>query len=104
MDQEQLNYLTPQQRERYLKMQSLFEQPGWAIVQEWAQVNIKDALERGANSHSWEANRIAWGERLVYEILAQMEDINEREYTTLADQNRAEAEEEQILETELEHE
>lgn len=104
MDQEQIKYLTDEQRDRYKKMADLFEMPGWEVLKNWARINADEARDRGASATSWEMNRIAFGERIVYDIIKQLDEINEREYSVLADENRARAEEDDIVETELLHE
>lgn len=104
MDLELIQHLSDEQKERYTNLVRLFEMPGWAIIKKWAVINAEESRDRGASAPSWEANRIALGERIVYDVLRQMEDITEREYTLLAEENAAKVEEEELLETELEHE
>lgn len=100
MELEDLKYLTDEQRERYMTMERLFEQPGWTLVEKWAGINRDEAKERAANAQSWEDNRIAVGLRIAYDTFSKMRDINEREYMQLAQDQREEQEED----NELEHE
>lgn len=87
MDLDQIKHLSDEQKERYMALTRLFEMPGWAIVQKWAESNYEDSRERAASASTWDQNRIAVGERVVYDVLRKMEEITEREYSTLAEDN-----------------
>lgn len=87
MDLDQIKHLTDEQKERYMALTRLFEMPGWAIIKKWAEVNYEESRERGASANTWEQNRIHLGERVVYDVLRKTEEITEREYSSLAEEN-----------------
>lgn len=96
MDLVQINNLTDEQKARYNDLTALFEMPGWAIIKKWAEANYEEALHRAANAPSWEVNRIAVGERIVYDVLRKTEEITEREYALLAAENASATIEDEI--------
>lgn len=96
MDLVQIQHLTDEQKERYMSLTRLFESPGWAIIKKWAEVNYEESRDRGASAGTWDANRIAFGERLVYDVVRQMEDITELEYSKLSEQNAESKEEPEV--------
>ena len=101
MDLEQIKSLTDEQKERYMALTRIFEMPGWAHIQKWAELNYEDARDRGSAAGTWEQNRIAFGERIVYDVLRKMEDITEREYTLIAEQNAAKLQEPEVDQDDL---
>lgn len=101
MDLEQIKSLTDEQKERYMALTRLFEMPGWAIIKKWAEVNYEETRDRGSAAGTWEANRIAFGERIVYDVVRKMEDITEREYSSIAEQNAARVEEPEVDDDDL---
>ena len=91
MDLVQIQHLTDEQKERYKALPQVFELPGWAIIKKWAELNHDESRDRGASASTWEMNRIAFGERIVYDVVRKMEDITELEYSSLAKENAASA-------------
>lgn len=87
MDLDQIKHLTNEQKDRYMALTRMFEMPGWAIIKKWADLNHDESRERAASASTWDQNRIAVGERIVYDVLRKMEDITEREYSALAEDN-----------------
>lgn len=96
MDLVQIQHLTDDQKERYMALTRLFEMPGWDIIKKWAELNYEESRDRGSAAMTWDANRIAFGERIVYDVMRKMEEITEREYATLSEQNAARAEPEEV--------
>ena len=87
MDLDQINALTDEQKERYVNLTRIFDLPGWQLIKTWATNQSEELLRRGANAVSWEANRLDAGQRVVYDLIAQLPEITELEYATLAEQN-----------------
>lgn len=85
MDLEQIKHLNDEQKNRYMALTKLFEMPGWVIIQTWAERNYEESRDRAASASSWDQNRIAVGERIVYDVLRKMEEITEREYSALSE-------------------
>ena len=84
LDLQEIQNLNDGDKDRYLKMERLFEQPGWKLLTEWAELNEKAQKERAAFAQSWEENRISIGKTLVYQTVANFPSIIEAEYRDLA--------------------
>lgn len=89
----QLSLLTDQQRERYNKLESLFEHPGWKIVQEFAETSAGSQAERSLNARTWDEHRLATGARMAFAQVANLPVVTENEFSNLAAQ-QAQAKEE----------
>ena len=100
MDQNQINALTPGQKERYSKLESLFEHPGWAIVEQWAQLNADEHRDRAAFAQTWDANRVSVGARTAFALVVNLRNATEAEFAQLA----ADAAATTLIEDELENE
>lgn len=100
MEQSKLKNLTPQQAERFARLERLFGQPGWKDVEAWAKNNAQEQLMRAAHANTWDQNRIAMGARLAYLTLVQLVEQTHAEFEALADQNA----EKEVAADELEHE
>jgi predicted DNA binding protein len=94
MDLDEINLLTDQQKQKYMSLMRMFESDGWKIMDAWASANSDEARERAAMAATWEENRIYAGQRVVYDIVRKLPEINEQEYAILAQQNREAKEEE----------
>lgn len=86
MDLEQLARLDDASKERYVKLERMFDTPGWAIIEEWAKTNAQQQLLQGAYAGTWEANRMAAGARLVYESVASLRESTEAEFVAKAEE------------------
>lgn len=84
MDLDRLKLLDPEQKERYMRLERLFEQPGWQDVLKWALVNKVSALGRELNALNWETNREYHGARLAFEMVQGLQDSTELEFEAMA--------------------
>lgn len=80
----QLSLLTDEQRDRYNKLESLFEHPGWKIVEEYAQAGVTSQAQRAMNAQSWPEHQQATGARLAFSQVAQLPDVTHTEFANLA--------------------
>lgn len=80
----QLSLLTDEQRERYNKLESLFEHPGWQIVSEYAQAGVTSQGLRAVNAQSWAEHQQATGARLAFAQVASLPDVTDTEFANLA--------------------
>lgn len=103
LDNEQLNLLTPFDRERYMELERLFASKGWKIVQKLAEENAQIAHNTGANASTWADNRVALGNKLAWMSIANFEKDTEAVYEQKAQQARA-ANEIQLISDEHEYE
>ena len=94
MDLDDLKYLEPDERERYMKLERLFGTPGWDVIARWAEMNRDEARDRAASAQTWEENRIAVGMRMAYDMFAQLQKVHELEFEELARERRAAKEDE----------
>lgn len=100
MDLEQLKYLTPEQKDTYMRMERLFGSPGWEDVMQWALVNKAAAGKRQMDATSWDQNRVAYGARLAFEMLEQLATGTEAEFEQFAASAQEAAEVDETLENE----
>lgn len=84
LNEVQLSLLTDDQRERYAKLESLFEHPGWQIVQEYAQAGVASQAQRAMNATSWNEHQQATGARLAFSQVAALPDVTHAEFSNLA--------------------
>lgn len=91
LDQDQLQYLTDEEKARLMRLQNLFSTDGWTLVvklmEQWAQ----EAHNRAADSTSWEQNRLNIGLRAAYAQVANLEKATAQEFIALADGRREKA-------------
>lgn len=88
MDQEQLSYLTDQQKERWQILENLFAHPGWNLIVQFLEIEAENQNIRAANAASWDENRLAVGARAAYAQLAKLAESTEHEFALLAEQAR----------------
>lgn len=94
LDLSQLKYLSDEQRERYMSLEKLYRQPGWALVVKQAAASAEEAKLRAAFATSWDVNRANVGQYHAYLSLANMEEATEAEFAAVALSNAtAESEE-----------
>lgn len=86
MDLEQLARLNDAEKDRYVKLERMFDTPGWKIVEDWARQNAQQQMLRAAHATSWEQHQMATGARLVYETVASLRDTTEAEFTAKAEE------------------
>jgi hypothetical protein len=98
MDLEQLKYLTPDQKDRYVTLERMFDSKGWAVVEAWAKQRATLEYQRAATASGWDDHRLATGSRLAYEQIANLREATEQEFVDLAEQAMlAEQENEELL-------
>ena len=84
LDTEQLNALSPGDRDRYMELERLFRSRGWKIVLAAANDNVNTAILVGANANTWADNRIAFGNRLAWQTILNFEESTEQLYESKA--------------------
>lgn len=86
----ELVYLTDQEKEEYMTFERGFDSPFWKKIQEMCEQRSVEALNRAAFANSWDENRVANGERVVWDFLARMSDIMEDQFHNIAEQRAME--------------
>lgn len=84
LNEVQLSLLTDEQRDRYSKLEKLFEHPGWKIVQEYAQAGVTSQGMRAMNAINWNEHQQATGARLAFAQVASLPDVTHTEFANLA--------------------
>lgn len=93
LNESQLAMLTDEQRERYNKLESLFEHPGWQIVKEFVDASATSQGLRALNAVSWNEHQQATGARLAFTQVANLPEVTYNEFANLAAEALAELEE-----------
>lgn len=91
LDQDQLRYLTDEEKARLMRLQSLFSSEGWPLVASLMSVWAQEAHNRAANSATWEQNRLNVGLREAYVSVANLQKSTVAEFIGIADERRAKA-------------
>lgn len=86
MDLEMLKYLSDEDKTRYMVLERLFAQPGWALLVEEMAKRALAAKDRAAFAQSWDQNRLAIGGGIVYNEIANMQDLTETEFEQKAEE------------------
>jgi hypothetical protein len=73
LDLEQVNALSADDRTRYMQLEKLFSQPGWKLVMALAAQNATNALRNAAVAASWDQNRMAIGNHVAWQAIANLE-------------------------------
>jgi hypothetical protein len=102
LDNDQLRYLSAQDKERYSALEDMFHSSGWPLLVELCQKQAVEAHNRAANATSWEQNRLNLGLRMAYEHLATIETATYNEFVEIAESAR-QRELEANLADEIEH-
>lgn len=89
MDLDQIQNLTNEQKDAYLKMERLFDSPGWGIVEKFAKERHEVATNRLLHAKSWDENRIFTGARDAIELFVNLRENTEAEFVQLAAANLA---------------
>ncbi len=84
LDNEQINALPPDDRNRYAALEALFRQPGWQLVMALAQQNAAQALHQAANAQNWDSNRMAIGNRAAWLAIANLQRETQQVYEGIA--------------------
>lgn len=90
MDLDALKFLDDNDKERYMVLERLFNQPGWQLVVALATQSALDAKERAAFATSWDQNRLAVGSGLAYTHISNLQNITEAEYVQKAESAKSE--------------
>jgi hypothetical protein len=97
MDLDQLNYLTDDQKDRYVTLERTFDSKGWKIVEAWAVQRAQEEFQRAGFAATWEDHQRATGARMAFEQLAALRDATELEFVNLAESNMLNQQEEEEL-------
>lgn len=100
MDQNLLMYLPDEAAERFNRLEKLFGSEGWQEIERWAVVNRMVSAERQLNATTWEQNRVAYGARQAFEMLEQLRDTTEKEFTQMAEDAKAAIEQQDAFDNE----
>lgn len=100
MDAEQIKYLTPQQKERFVRLEKLFGSEGWKDIEAWGTVNAAVSTNRQLTASSWDQFNIAQGARLAYQSVVELRAATELEYEQLAEDAQTTAENDDSLDHE----
>lgn len=87
LDLEQVNALSPDDRNRYMQLEKMFALPGWKVVVALAQENAAAAFQQAALASNWDANRMALGNHLAWRAIANLEKDTQALYTDKALKN-----------------
>jgi hypothetical protein len=85
MDLTQLKFLSDEDKERYMSLERLWSQPGWALVVELAKQLASGHRDRATFANTWEQNRMALGSALAYDHISRLQEITETEYEQKVD-------------------
>jgi hypothetical protein len=88
MDLEDIQHLTDAEKDRYLKLERLFDSDGWKLVEEWATQQRENATARLVSATSWDQHRLLTGARLVYAELEGLRETTESTFASLASANK----------------
>lgn len=100
MDLKQLQFLSDEDKERYMSLERLWEQPGWQLVVQLATQLAIANKDRATFATSWEQNRMALGSAFAYDHISRLQELTEAEYEQKVDSqlSAARATEEEVYE------
>lgn len=84
LNMQELAFLTDQEKQDYMEWERGFESVFWKKLHEMAENGSSEALMRAAHADTWDTNRISYGQRTVWELLANLEESVEREFQQAA--------------------
>lgn len=91
LEPEQLQYLTDDEKSRYMRLENMFASDGWPLLTALCKRLASEAFARSANSTSWEQHCLNKGLRLAYEHIATIEQSTHNEFIEMADSVRQKA-------------
>jgi spore maturation protein CgeB len=94
MDLDQIKYLPDPLKDRYAKLERVFQSDGWALVVDFAKQRATEAQARIVNASTWEDVLLNRGRLQVYAELATLNDTTEAEFAQLAENAKAQTEQE----------
>jgi uncharacterized protein YbaP (TraB family) len=100
MDLEQIKYLPAELKDRYRKLEAVFNEPGWELIVELAMQRFEDARARQLSAQNWDAALLNRGAAHAYAMLANLRETTEQEFAAIADAER----DRHMLGIEAEHE
>lgn len=100
MDNVQLQYLPPDLKDRYSKLEQVFNSPGWALIVEFANTRFIEAQNRQLNAPNWDTAVLNRGAAFAYAAVENLRESTEQEFAAIAQAN-AELE---LQEDEFDHE
>jgi hypothetical protein len=80
MDLNELKFLSDEDKDRYMKLERLWSQPGWALVIELAAQLAATHKDRATFAQTWEANRMALGSAFAYDHISRLQELTEAEF------------------------
>lgn len=100
MDLEQLKYLPPALKDRFNKLEAVFNMPGWALIVEFAKQRAEEARTRQLHAQNWDTALLNRGAAYAFGMLETLQETTENEFSAIAAANAERAQ----LEDEAEHE
>ena len=100
MNTEQIKHLPDELKDRWRKLEKVFDSQGWALIEELAQQRRDDARNRQLNANTWDIALVHRGVALAYNELANLREVTEHEFAAISAAN-AEVE---ALQDEIDHE
>lgn len=83
---EELQLLTDQQKQNYMDLVRLFEQPGWVLFKNWAEGCLEEAKGRVLTASSWDTVNSERGAGRAFASVINIENATELDYRILADE------------------
>lgn len=87
MNLEQIKHLPDDAKERFRKLESVFNSPGWDLVMEWAKTRRTEAQNRQLSAGTWDHALINRGAGYAYAELESIREVTEAEFAAIAEQN-----------------
>jgi hypothetical protein len=84
MDLEQIKFLDDGQKDRYMKLQRVFESDGWALIEQQMRNAAAAATDRILNAQTWDQSNLNRGARFVYNEVATLRETTDIEFAQLA--------------------
>jgi hypothetical protein len=87
MNLEQIKHLPDGDKERFRKLESVFNSPGWELVMDWAKTRRADVQNRQLSAGSWDHALLNRGAGYAYAELENLRELTEAEYAAIAQHN-----------------
>lgn len=92
MDLDQIKYLPDPAKDRFAKLERVFQSDGWPLIVEFAKQRAVEAQQRILSAGSWDEVVLYRGRLQVYAELATLAETTEQEFAQIAETNKAAAE------------
>lgn len=93
MDLDQLQYLSSDQKAKYIRLEKLFESDGWEDLMKWATVNKAVAITGMLNAANWEQYKEYKATAKVYDAVLALRESTDHEFEQMAADAQAATEE-----------